>query len=130
MVEILSLIQDKEVRYVVRQGVSFNIVIEWLNDDLTASDISDNTFVVQIKDNYANKDGSLLASITDTPDANGNVLAIDVPTAKVTCSVTTEQTLLFNPGQSYYFEAKMYAINGEAIDSFQAFIMTAPDVVR
>ncbi len=129
----LSQIQDKSVRFDVRQGVEFPIEVAWLDleDDVEVpTDISDMTFVSQIRTDYFEDNGRIVVDFDTTPDADGNVYVIDVDEATVTHTVSDATSQSLTPEVEYFFECKMLDAADNAIESFQAVIVAHKDVAR
>lgn len=130
----LSQIQDKSVRFDVRQGVEFPIEVAWLDLDEDGAevptDISDRTFISQIRTDYFEENGRVVVDFDTVPDANGNVYVIDVDEATVTHTVSAATSQSLTPEVEYFFECKMLDAGGDAVESFQAVIVAHADVAR
>ncbi len=77
----LSLIQDKEIYYLIRQGNLVVLSIAWLEENSTPSDISGYTFFAQLRDGYADYGGNIIHTFSLTPDINNNHYTVNNLTA-------------------------------------------------
>lgn len=144
MAKEISLIQDEDVEYKIRQGIAYWIPIFQEEIDVENStpqttvwkpiDISSYTFFAQLRKDTAASGGTVLHtfSLTPPPDgtAKGSYYEIDVAAAKTTYFFSDELTRSLKANETYYFEEKTIDSDGNAIDSIVMKFKIAPEYAR
>jgi hypothetical protein len=125
IVDEVKAIQNRVVRYEIRQGIQWPLVLQWLEADgvTPQEDFTDYTWMSQLRDKAVSDGGEIEIEFETTPDADGNVLELDDAEAYTTFIFSEVTTAELIADHEYIFETKMINAAGKPVDGFQAIII-------
>jgi hypothetical protein len=123
----ISHVQDKSINLKVQQGNDVIIPIKWKNPNDSPLVLTSYTFVCEIRDNYRSAGGVIVATITDTPNANNDVLVVDALNGKTDIYIGNATTNGLKHNGFYLVELKL-VLNSRAVRNIVIRLQIVPEV--